>query len=115
MGVYGDEEKTGKSVNSDLLQGKVTLLVVKALEMGTVKQKRAVMKVWGKQTANREEIESAKKAIKESGAYQYSVEVSRKLAEKAAETVAKLRTRGLNTEAIDFLEGIERYMVEREV
>ena len=73
------------------------------------------MKVWGKKKASSEEIEEAKKAIKESGAYQYSVEVSRKLAEKAAETVAKLRTWGLNAEAIDFLEGIERYMVEREM
>jgi len=115
LGVYGDEEKTGKSSNSDLLQGKVTLLIVKVMEKGTEEQKRAVVKVWGKQKAGREEIGLAKIAIKESGAYQYSVEVSRRLAGKAAETVAKLRTWGLNNEAIDFLEGIERYMVEREM
>ncbi len=115
LGVFGDEEKTGKSVNSDLLQGKVTLLMVNVMEKGTEEQKRAVMKVWGKQEASRVEIESAKKAIKESGAYQYSVEVSRRLAGKAAETAASLRRFDLNAEAIDFLEGVERYMVEREV
>jgi geranylgeranyl diphosphate synthase type I len=115
LGVYGDEEKTGKSSNSDLLQGKVTLLIVKVMEKGTEEQKRAIMRVWGKRVANENDIQIAKEAIKESGAYQYSVEVSRRLAGKAAETAAKLRTLELNSEAIDFLEGIERYMVEREV
>jgi len=115
LGVYGDEEKTGKSSNSDLLQGKVTLLIVKVMEKGTEEQKRAVMRVWGKQEAGRVEIESAKKAIKESGAYEYSVMVAREMAEKAAVTATKLRNFNLNVEAIDYLEGIERYMVVREV
>lgn len=115
LGLYGDEEKTGKSSDSDLLQGKVTLLIVKVLELGNEEQKRAVLRVWGKEQAGGMEIEMAKKAIKESGAYEYSVKVAKEWAEKAAETAGSLRKFGLNTEAIDFLEGIERYMVDREV
>ncbi len=115
LGVFGDEEKTGKSANSDLLQGKVTLLIVSVMEKGTEEQKEAVKKVWGKLEAEISDIERAKKAIKESGSYTYSVEVAKEYAVKAAEIATKLRNRGLRDEAIDYLEGIARYMVQREV
>ncbi len=115
LGIFGDEEKTGKSVDSDLLQGKVTLLIVKVMCEGTADQKNAVQKVWGKQRANIEEIELAKKAIVESGSYKYSVEAAKRLSLEAAGITTKLRALELNEIAIDYLEGIERYMVEREV
>lgn len=115
LGVYGDTEKTGKSANSDLLQGKVTLLILKALEMGTDEQKGAVKKVWGKRRANAGDIEEAKKAIKESGSYEYSMDISREYARKAVETAEKLRGLNLNREAIDYIQGIAEYMVHREV
>lgn len=115
LGVFGNEDKTGKSANSDLLQGKVTLLIVKVMELGNVEQKEAVLKVWGKKTADVRDIEKAKEAIKESGAYKYSVELARKLNERSVQTIQKLRKLNLNNEAVDYLEGIARYMVEREV
>ena len=115
LGVFGDEDKTGKSANSDLLQGKVTLLIVKTLELGTEEQKKDLLKVWGKLKAKNEEIERAKIAIKESGAYGYSVRVAREYAERAANTAAKLRMMDVNLESVDFIEGIARYMVERDV
>jgi geranylgeranyl diphosphate synthase type I len=115
LGVFGNEEKTGKSANSDLLQGKVTLLAVKTLELGNPKQKEDFLKVWGKPGSSVSDIEEAKKAVYESGAYVYSVEVAKKLARRAAETASKLRSLELNKEAVDYLEGIALYMVEREV
>jgi geranylgeranyl diphosphate synthase type I len=115
LGVYGDEEKTGKSVNSDILQGKVTLLAVKVMELGSDKQKEAFMKVWGKMDSSEMDIEVAKKAIRESGSYQYSVEIAKKMAQEAADSIHKLRSLGLNTKAIDYIEGIALYMVNREV
>ncbi len=115
LGLYGEEGVTGKSSNSDLLQGKVTLLIVKVMERGTEAQKKAVLAVWGKKRVSEKEIDLAKKAIKDSGSYEYSVKTAREMAEKAAETAASLRKFDLNPEAIDYLEGIERYMVEREV
>ena len=115
LGVFGDEEKTGKSNNSDLLQGKVTLLIVKVLELGTMEQRESLLAVWGKSEAGTEEIERAKKAIKESGSYEYSVKVARELNEKSIKIIQKLRKLNLNSEAIDYLEGIARYMIDREV
>lgn len=115
LGVFGDEEKTGKSANSDILQGKVTLLAVKVMEIGDEKQKSDFLKVWGKTDANEADIEIAKKAIVDSGSYKYSVEVAKKMATKAAESASELRKMELNMKAIDYLEGVALYMVDREV
>lgn len=115
LGVYGDPEKTGKSANSDLLQGKVTLLVLKALELGSAEQVGYVKRVWGKRQAAEDDIAQAKKALTNSGALAYSMDISRKYAQKAVETAEKLRRLNLNDEAVDYIQGIAQYMVEREM
>lgn len=115
LGIFGEEEKTGKSADSDLLQGKVTLLVGKALEMGNDQQKEIIKKVWGNKGATEYEISEAKRVIKETGSYEYSVKTAVELAEKAAGFANELRSKNLNDKAIDYLEGIARYLVEREV
>lgn len=115
LGVFGDSEITGKSDDSDLLQGKRTLLVLKALELGNEKQKEAIKKIWGNRKAEKEEIELAKKAIVDSGSLDYNKKISRELAEKAAKTAERLRELNLNPTAIDFIGGVARYMVDREL
>jgi len=109
LGVFGDPGETGKSADSDLRQGKCTLLVLKALDRPEVR------KVWGDKEAGEKDIEAAKQAIKESGSLEYSLNLMRKLAGKAAKSVSKLRELQLNSEAIDYLQGIAEYMVKREV
>ncbi len=115
LGMYGNPEKTGKSANSDLLQGKGTMLIQKAYELGSDSEKRAIDGAWGKRVASEEKIEAAKAAIKSSGSYEYSNKVSRDLAAKAAKTAEKLKDLGLNSEAVDYIQGIAQYMVEREL
>ena len=115
LGVYGDPAKTGKSADSDLKQGKCTLLVLKVFEEGTEQQKTAVRRVWGKRDAGREELDAAKVAIKDSGSYEYSKNLAMGYAAKAAKTAEKLRELKLNPEAIDYIQGIAEYMTEREV
>ncbi len=109
LGVYGSPEKTGKSADSDLKQGKCTLMVLKAWDCPEVH------KVWGDQNATREDLDAAKKAILDCGAYEYNKKLAREYAAKAARTAEKLRKFELNSEAIDFIQGIAEYMVEREV
>lgn len=115
IGVFGDEEKTGKSSDSDLKQGKRTLLALKTLEMGSQEQKEDFLRVWGKEGATKKEIVLAKIAIKESGAYEYNRKMAKKLALKAAKTGKKLYELSLNTEAVDFIVGVAEYLVDREV
>lgn len=115
LGVYGDPEKTGKSANSDLLQGKVTLLILKTLTDGTPEQIADLRKVWGKRHADIADIEKAKIAIKESGSLEYSIKVSRGLAQKAADRAKDLLKLNCKSEAVDFISGVSQYMANREL
>lgn len=115
LGIFGDTEKTGKSSDSDLLQGKCTLLVMRVLSHGSEKQKQDLLKVWGKRSAQRDDIELAKKSIIESGSLDYSKRISREYAQRAVHAASKLRSHDLNIESIEFLEGIAEYMIEREL
>lgn len=115
LGVFGDEEKTGKSSNSDLLQGKVTMMYIKAMEMASEIQKQKISLVWGNERADMAKIEEVKEIFKQTGSYKYSVDEAKKMARIAADEAKRLREFELNPEAVDFLEGIATYMVEREV
>lgn len=115
LGVFGDEEKTGKSANSDLIQGKCTLIINKALENGTPSQVAAIQKVWGNQQATEKELQEAKKAIVDSGSYEYNKNLARTYASKAAEHASQLNSYQLNKEAVDYIQGIAEYMVNRDV
>lgn len=115
LGVFGDSEKTGKSDDSDLLQGKRTLLVLKTLELGNEQQKAAIRNIWGKRKAKGIDVELAKKAIRESGSLEYSGKKSKELALAAMQTAERLRKLNLNSEAVDYIQGIAKYMVEREI
>lgn len=109
LGVFGDPSETGKSADSDLLQGKCTLLVLKALD------RVEVQKVWGKRKARKYDIELAKQAILDSGSLEYSKQKTITLAGKAVKTANKLRELGLDSGAVDYIAGIAQYMVERVV
>lgn len=115
LGVFGTPEKTGKSADSDLLQGKCTMLVLKIFNDGTPSQQKTVRKVWGKLEASRKDLDDAKQAIIDSCSLKYSNDLARKYAVKAAETAAKLRNLNLNSAAVDYIQGIAEYMVNREV
>jgi geranylgeranyl diphosphate synthase, type I len=115
LGMFGETEKTGKSVDSDLLQGKSTLLIAKALELCNEEQKKDLLKAWGKKEATEQEVAKAKEAIKESGSMDYSITMAKKMANEAVEIAESLRKFSLDGEAIDYLKGIAEYIVAREV
>ena len=115
LGMFGDSAKTGKSINSDLLQGKSTLLIAKTLEFGSELQKNDLLRVWGKTKATKTEILKAKKAIVDSGSLEYSINKARGLAEEAITIAENLNKYNLNKEAIEYLRGIAEYIVTREI
>jgi geranylgeranyl diphosphate synthase type I len=42
IGLFGDEEKTGKSAYSDIKEGKKTLLMLKTMELATAHEKEII-------------------------------------------------------------------------
>ncbi len=115
LGIFGDSEKTGKSDNSDLIHGKRTLLILKALEMGSKEQVKAIKDVWGKGVDDKAFVDLAKKAIIDSGSWEYSKNLAKEYALKSVETAKKLYNFDLNREAIEFIVELAHYMVNREV
>lgn len=107
LGVFGNPSETGKSADSDLLQGKCTLLVLKSLNRPEVRR------VWGNKNSSQKDIKAAKEAIRKYGSLEYSLKLVKKLARQAAKSAEKLRDLKLNSNAIDYLQGIALYMAER--
>lgn len=114
LGLFGNTDKTGKPAHSDLRQGKMTLLIIKALKNGTKKQVRQLKQIWGKRTLTEKEANEARKIIIETGSLDYSKQISVKWAKKAQEAIALMCKNKWNKKAINYLDGIAQYMVERE-
>lgn len=115
LGLYGDPVKTGKPAHSDLRQGKMTLLIIKALEFGNKNQQRRLKEIWGKRDLTENEANEARKIVRDTGSLEYSHKVSVKWAKKAQKAIPKMKRIGWNKEAINYLDGIAQYMIERDV
>lgn len=70
LGVFGDEQVTGKSVTSDITEGKHTYMVETFLTTATEAQRLEFKKWFGLQSANPEQIEAVKNLFVSSGARQ---------------------------------------------
>ncbi|MDD5489646.1 MAG: polyprenyl synthetase family protein [Candidatus Moranbacteria bacterium] len=112
LGAFGNEKKLGKPVCSDLREGKQTLLVAKALENGDMKQRKLVKKLLGNKNVSESDIESFRRAIRETGSLEYSQNLAKKYVEEGKAAIEKS---GFNEDAKDFLIGIADYIVKREV
>lgn len=115
LGFYGDPKKTGKPAHSDLRQGKITLLIIYALRKGSKRQVKRLCRLWGKRDLTQAEAQEAREIVEKTGSLDYSRQSAIKWAKRAQRTIDKMRKQGWNRQAIDYLDGIAQYMVEREV
>lgn len=115
LGLFGDPEETGKSDFSDLIQRKVTQLVIKALELGDASQKKRLEELWGKKDLQAEEAEIFRQIIVDSGSLEYSRQTAVRFAREAKAVTEKMLEKGWNPEAVAYLAGIAQYMIERDV
>lgn len=112
LGVFGNEKKLGKPVGSDIIEGKQTLLIIKALEKGSRSQKNILSSNLGKRDLTHGELKQVRDVIIETGSLDYSKQLASGLIRKALESLHKAPIR--NDEAKVFLEGIAQYIIERE-
>jgi geranylgeranyl diphosphate synthase, type I len=113
IGVFGNEKKIGKPVGSDVIEGKQTLLIIKALEIGNKEQKAVIKKYLGKKDLNEVELDEFRNAIKKSGALDYAQNLSEKMVADALGALDKIDFE--NDESKTFFEGIAQYMVKRDI
>lgn len=68
LGVFGSEDKVGKSIVSDVEEGKNTLLIINALKNSNPEQKQALKKFYGKNNLTYKELNLVRRIFEETGA-----------------------------------------------
>lgn len=112
MGTFSNEAKIGKPVDSDIKEGKRTLLVLKAYEFSKGAEKRLLDAVLGNQSASEAGIEAARQIMRESGALEYSQELAYKLIKKAKGEILQAK---LVEEGREYLLQAADYLLTRSV
>jgi geranylgeranyl diphosphate synthase type I len=110
LGLYGDQQQTGKPVGSDLKEGKKTLLIVKALESANEAQAAVIQGALGNQEITPAGIAAVQTAVEETGTLTYCREAAMAMAEQAKAALPST----LATEGRDFLIAIADYIVSRD-
>ncbi len=111
LGTFGKEEETGKPTDSDIKQGKKTLLVIKSLERDSPEQRKTLLSILGREDAKPEEVEAVRRIFVSTGALDYAKARAREFAEKAKNTVhAKAR---LKREAANFFISLADFVINR--
>lgn len=112
LGIFGNGKKMGKKVGSDIEEGKMTILVVKAREKASKEQRKLLDELLGRKNLTIKEIELFRKVIRETGSLEYAKNLSFEYIKKGKEALDKI---GMKKESKDFLLGMADYMIQREV
>lgn len=112
LGVFGSEEKLGKPVGSDIEEGKITLLVSRALDRLSKKERDELGAILKKgKDLSRSDIDRFREMLMTSGALESSKETARAYIEAGKQEILSLE---FPAEAKNFLLGIAEYMMKRE-
>jgi len=111
LGIFADEQKLGKDVGSDIIEGKQTLLVFKTLKAGG-SSALVVKKLLGKKNIKKKEIEEFRRAVTDSGALAYCNQLIADLTDRAVAQLEKIDFK--NKEAKDFFISLAEYVGRRD-
>lgn len=112
LGIFGNDENTGKPTTSDISEGKKTLLTLKVEENGTSKQKEILNKYIGKKDVTIDEAEEVKKVITDSKALDYSKQICKEYVVAAQNNLDNIKREKNNS--FRFLYKIAEYCIDRD-
>ncbi len=110
LGMFGDEEKLGKSVTADMCEGKQTVLTAHFINNASIEQKNEFLSVYGKEQSGAEELEKARKLLKECGSFDYAQTMCQQMVDKAAKILDEME---ITDEGRQKLSGLLEYMTKR--
>lgn len=113
LGVFGEEESVGKSILSDIMEGKKTLLVNHLLSKGTAAQRELLQKGLGNKELNYDLFADIKQAFIDAGSKDYASQKARELMEKS-NTVLRNPPKSWGKEQVEFLLGLNEYVLTRD-
>ncbi len=90
LGLFGEEEKLGKQLASDIIEGKRTLIIVHALQNLKAEDKKFLMWVLGNKNSSKEDVKRAIELLKTCGSVEYAKKKVAELVEKAKSELSVL-------------------------
>lgn len=111
LGIFGDENETGKSVLSDFAEGKNTMFVLYLKKHGNEKHIRFLDQRLGVADANREDVETFKRYLTETGTKDKVLKIAKEYVESGIKTLNGQPE--LPLEQRNILETILRFVVDR--
>ncbi len=90
LGVFGDENVTGKSTSSDIIEGKKTYMFEQAFAQLSARDKNHFMQIYGNPKANPEDLALIKQLFESSGARQATQDKINELTTSAHSALAAL-------------------------
>lgn len=111
LGMFSTEKKLGKPVDSDLKEGKSTLLFVKAFERGTPAQIKFLKYAHGNPQISPSEVDRVRQIIIETGSLEHSQSEGRRLVEKGKKLIPQITADRYYRE---LLEVLADYVIERD-
>jgi len=92
LDTFGDTHKVGKQKGGDIIQNKKTILVIRAMENGSIKQKEALQEWFSSNVKhnNQEKIDAVSKLFVETGAKKATEELVNLYQQKAISAMGKI-------------------------
>jgi geranylgeranyl diphosphate synthase type II len=112
LGIYGNEEDIGKSVLSDIREGKRTLLVVKALESLHEDGQNTLNHILANPQANQTDLDTVRSLLEASGARRYVEELATAQVQRALGLIAKI---GLDAKIQRKIESLAKFTISRSI
>jgi geranylgeranyl diphosphate synthase type I len=88
LGLYGEEHVLGKPVDSDVREGKKTLLMVHAYQAATPAQREILVRAHGNEALAAEDLAAVRRIVRETGALARSEAIARDLVERGKPAIA---------------------------
>jgi len=90
LGIYGNEEETGKPLYSDLREGKKTLMVIKAIQLSGPSERKLIDEVLGKRNLEREKYARVAELMERLGVLEYARSKAEGLVSDALQSIREL-------------------------
>ena len=113
IGTFGDPKETGKPVDSDIKEGKKTILVIKAFENASVEQQSILNRILGDCEATATDVEKVREIMRKTGALSYAQNLAEELFQQSKSFLENLEP-PFNQPYKDYLINIAKMGVYRE-
>jgi geranylgeranyl diphosphate synthase type I len=111
LGLFSSEEILGKPIGSDVREGKITILRIKALEKANSRDRRFLEAAYGNQNLTKKEVKRVRGITTQTGAFAYSQKMAKSLVKKGKRFVSQVTS---DPKLQEMLCKMADFMIERE-